>query len=58
LTHVPVGKPGRHDELVKGANVFIGKKATDVLGIQYQTLEDTIAETAKSLEKRFGLTKA
>jgi len=33
--------------------VFIGKKATDVLGVQYHSFEDTVVEMAKSLE-RFG----
>jgi hypothetical protein len=53
LPNIPVGKPGTHDEIVKGANVFVGKKATEVLGVQYETLEDTVVEMAKSLE-RFG----
>ena len=38
--------------------MFIGKKAKDVLGIQYQTLEDTVTETAKALEKKFGFASA
>jgi len=54
LPNIPVGKPGTHDEIVKGSNVFIGKKATDVLGVQYHTMEETVVEMTKSLQ-RFGL---
>ena len=51
LTHVAVGKPGTHDELVKDVSVFSGEKATEVLGIQYRPYEETFAEMTKSLER-------
>jgi len=54
LPNVPVGKPGTHDEICKNANVFDGTKATQVLGIKYETLEDTVVEMCKSLRKRFN----
>ncbi|WWD19049.1 hypothetical protein CI109_103507 [Kwoniella shandongensis] len=54
LKNIPVGKPGTHDEIVKNSNIFDGQKATKVLGIKYETLEDTVVEMAESLRKKFG----
>ncbi|WVQ81865.1 hypothetical protein IAT38_003992 [Cryptococcus sp. DSM 104549] len=54
IPNVPVGKPGTHDEIVKNANVFDGAKATKVLGVKYQTFEETTVEMAESLRAKFG----
>ncbi|AAW43616.1 hypothetical protein CNBE3560 [Cryptococcus deneoformans B-3501A] len=54
IPNIPVGKPNSHDEIVKGANIFDGSKATKVLGIQYSSFEETVVEMAESLRKRFG----
>ena len=53
LPNVAVGRPGTHDELTKDTNLFVGDKAARVLGIKYESFEDTLSEMAKSLE-RFG----
>lgn len=53
LENIPVGKPGTHDEIVKGLNRFDGGLATKVLGIQYQSLEDCCVEMCKSLRARY-----
>lgn len=47
-----MGKEGSGDEAIKSLDVFVGKKATDVLGIQYQSLEDVIVDMAESLKKK------
>ncbi|WVQ81866.1 hypothetical protein IAT38_003993 [Cryptococcus sp. DSM 104549] len=54
VPNVPVGKPGTHDEIVKNLDIFDGKKATQVLGVKYKTLEQSVVEMAESLRKRFG----
>ena len=51
LSNVAVGKPGTHDELTKDITVFVGTKATEVLGIHYESFEDTLIHMAKSLER-------
>lgn len=52
LKDAPVGKPGTGDAALKGQDVFIGKKATDVLGVTYQTLPEVVVEMAESLKKK------
>jgi len=54
LPNVPTGKPNTHDEIVKEMSVFDGAEATKVLGVKYETLEDTTVEMCKSLRKRFN----
>ncbi|WVR07601.1 hypothetical protein IAU60_004643 [Kwoniella sp. DSM 27419] len=54
VKNVPTGKPGSIDEITKDMNLFVGDKARDVLGIQYETLEETVVEMADSLRK-FGM---
>ena len=34
-------------------SVFDGAKATKVLGVKYETLEDTVVEMGKCLRRRF-----
>ncbi|KAK4688593.1 phosphate transporter, partial [Tremellales sp. Uapishka_1] len=52
LKNIPVGNPGTHAEIVKDMPVFVGAKATKVLGVQYKDLEATVVEMAKSLNER------
>ena len=53
LPNVPTGHPNTHDEVCKTMNAFDGAKATKVLGIKYETLEDTVVEMGQSLRQRF-----
>ena len=53
LPDVPTGKPHTHDEIVKSTNVFVGAHATKVLGVKYESLEDTVVEMTKSLRQRY-----
>ncbi|CAD6566020.1 MAG: methylglyoxal reductase (NADPH-dependent) gre2 [Tremellales sp. Tagirdzhanova-0007] len=53
LPNVPIGNPYTHDEICKTMSVFDGAKATKVLGVKYETLEDTVVEMGKCLRRRF-----
>ena len=52
LSNVPTGKPGTGSEATKDMTLCVGKKATDVLGIQYESLEDTIVQIVDSVAKK------
>ena len=52
LTGVPTGKPGTAAEATKKMTRHVGTKATDVLGIQYEGLEDTIVQIVESVAKK------
>ncbi|TYJ53106.1 hypothetical protein B9479_006287 [Cryptococcus floricola] len=54
VKNVPVGTPGKHDEICKDLDIFDGSKAEKVLGINYTTLNDSIIRMFESLRKRFG----
>ncbi|ODN82345.1 hypothetical protein L198_07765 [Cryptococcus wingfieldii CBS 7118] len=56
VKNVPVGTPGKHDEICKDLDIFDGSKAEKVLGIKYTTLNDSIIQMFESLRKRFGTT--
>ena len=57
LPNVPVGvtTPGYRDTLVAKSNVVDGSKAERVLGVTYRPFEDTIIDTALSLNERFNI---
>lgn len=54
IKSVPVGKPGTGPEIDAKANVFVGKKAHDVLGFHYTKLYISVEDMYKSLVERFG----
>lgn len=49
---MPTGKPGSGADSTKQMNLFVGKKATDVLGIQYESLEETVVQIVESIAKK------
>ncbi|KAI5449717.1 hypothetical protein NCC49_004082 [Naganishia albida] len=53
LDKVPRGRPGAGEEINKKANVFSGKKAEDVLGIEYTPLRVCLEDMYKSLQEKF-----
>ncbi|ORY35639.1 D-lactaldehyde dehydrogenase [Naematelia encephala] len=52
LKNVPVGKPGTSDDINKDANVFVGDHAAKVLGVKYESLEQTVVEMVESFKER------
>jgi len=53
LPNVPRGHPGSGAEIDKASNVFSGKKAEEVLGIEYTSLQVSVEDMYKSLKERF-----
>ena len=49
LQNVPTGKPGTGADATKDMTLSVGKKATDVLGIQYESLEETVGQIVDSV---------
>jgi hypothetical protein len=49
LPNIPTGKPGTGAEATKDMTLSVGKKASDVLGIKYESLEDTVAQIVESV---------
>jgi hypothetical protein len=53
LPNVPRGNPGSGAEINKSFNVFSGKKAEEILGIEYTSLQVAVEDMYKSLKEKF-----
>lgn len=54
IPNVPVGKPGSGPQILEKAPIHDGKKAHEVLGINYTKLSTSIEDMYKNLTEKFG----
>jgi hypothetical protein len=53
IPNVPVGTPGKGAQIAKETNLHSGKKAHEVLGIEYIELKVSVEDMYKSLKEKF-----